>query len=97
MVPHRVGTKLRGDLGIFENYFSVLFPFFSLFVVIISVPLVPAVRMAAHLSSCTAQSHYVEKAVSELILCNYNDSNILYHDAFYMREAVLCHPVFYFL
>lgn len=64
---------------------------------IISVPLVPAVRMAAHLSICTSQSHYIEKAVSELILCNYNDSNILYHDAFYMREAVLCHPVFYFL
>lgn len=56
---------------------------------VISVPLVPAVRMAAHLSRCTAQSHYIEKAVSELILCNYNDSNILYHDAFYMREAVL--------
>lgn len=45
-------NKIRGALRIFENYFSTLFPFFfPLFIMIISLPLFPTVKMAAHFSN----------------------------------------------
>lgn len=63
---------------------------------IISFPIVPTVKMAAYFGSCTTQFHYISKVVSDLIRCNYNDFNILYHGVF-MRKAILNVSVIQFL